>query len=262
MITQFEPKYNSAASVFRNSIYALVVKGLKSKFGTMSFGFLWIFLEPLIHLAIILTIFGVIFGRFGSDLFSINSLLFTLLNWFLIRDIITTNINALYVNRNYLGFPTLKPIMFYFSGYSSILISSFAIPLTFFILSLIFLDDFYFFNTWKLIYIFILVSFFGFFISIILASLSINRPGLKRVLTLSLRFLYIGSLVIIPIEIIPFPFADYILINPLAQLMELIREIIIPSRDIDVSISYILIWLVMLTPLSVFIYYYIGRHID
>jgi len=262
MIRQFEPRYNTPGSVFRNSVYALTVKSLKSKFGTFSFGFFWIFLEPLFHLIIILTIFGVVFGRLDGDLFSIRTLLFTILNWFLIRDIITSNINTLYSNRNYLGFPTLKPIMFYISGYVSNIITSFSIQGTFFILALIFLDNFYFHNTWKLIFIFVIASFFGLVISIILASLSINKPGLKKLLILSLRFLYIGSLVIIPINIIPDPFSIFVLLNPLAQLMELIREIIIPSRDFGISISYILTWLAFLSPISIFIYYFIGRHID
>ena len=113
-----------------------------------------------------------------------------------------------------------------------------------------------------MIFIFVIASFFGLVISIILASLSINKPGLKRLFLLSLRFLYIGSLVIIPINVIPDQFATFVLLNPLAQLMELTREIIIPSRDFGISISYILIWLAFLSPISIFVYYFIGRHID
>ncbi|MDB9967909.1 ABC transporter permease [Gammaproteobacteria bacterium] len=262
MFSQFEPKYNTPFSVISNSVYALVIKNLKSKWGTMSLGFIWIFLEPLLHLAIILTIFGVVFGRLDGGIFTIESLLFTLLNWFLIRDIITININALAANKNYLGFPTLKPILFYLSGYITVVITAFAIQLVFFLLSLIFLENFYFFNVWKLVYIFLFASLFGLFISIVLASLTINRPGLRRLLTLSLRFLYIGSLVIFPIEIIPPLYVDYIFLNPLAQLMEMVREIIFPSRNFGLSPSYIFIWLLALFPFSVLIYQAIGKEID
>ena len=117
-------------------------------------------------------------------------------------------------------------------------------------------------NAWKLIFIFILSGMFGLSISVILASLTITRPGLQRVFLLSLRFLYIGSLVIFPIDIIPIEYIDLVFLNPLAQLMEFAREIIFPIRNYQISITYILIWLTILLLSSIFIYEAIGKNID
>tara|TARA_B100002019_G_scaffold289666_1_gene305735 strand:- start:6015 stop:6701 length:687 start_codon:yes stop_codon:yes gene_type:complete len=228
----------------------------------MSLGYAWLFIEPLIQLSIILLIFGVIFGRFDNGIFTIESLLFTILNWFMIRDIITFNLNALRANKNYLVYPTLKPILFYLAGFISIIITSFIVQFCFFLVSVAFLDEFIFGNAWKLIFIFVLSSIFGLSISVILASVSINKPGLKRIFALSLRFLYIGSLVIFPLDIIPIDFTGYVLLNPLAQLMELTREIIFPIRDYDISLSYIISWMLFIFILSVFIYQGFGRKID
>lgn len=262
MLQQYKPKYNNARSVIFNALYALIIKSLKSRFGSFSFGFAWVFLEPLFHLAIILTIFGVIFGRFDGEIFTIETLLFTILNWFLIRDIITSNLNTIAGNKNYLVYPTLKPIIFYASGYISTTVISFLLQLVFFILCLILLENFIFENAWKLIFIFILSGMFGLSISVILASLTITRPGLQRVFLLSLRFLYIGSLVIFPIDIIPIEYIDLVFLNPLAQLMEFAREIIFPIRNYEISITYILIWLTILLLSSIFIYEAIGKNID
>ena len=79
---------------------------------------------------------------------------------------------------------------------------------------------------------------------------------------LSLRFLYLGSLVIFPVEIIPTEFINVVLYNPLAQLMELVREIIFPIRDYDLSLTYINFWLIVLFISSIFIYQAFGRRID
>ena len=132
----------------------------------------------------------------------------------------------------------------------------------FFILCWILLENFIFENAWKLIFIFILSGMFGLSISVILASLTITRPGLQRVFLLSLRFLYIGSLVIFPIDIIPIEYIDLVFLNPLAQLMEFAREIIFPIRNYEISITYILIWLTILLLSSIFIYEAIGKNID
>tara|TARA_B100002019_G_scaffold293514_1_gene321807 strand:- start:5322 stop:6110 length:789 start_codon:yes stop_codon:yes gene_type:complete len=262
MFQQYKPKYNSAISVILNALYALIIKAMKSRFGSFSFGFAWVFLEPLLHLAIIITIFGVIFGRFDGEFFTIETLLFTILNWFLIRDIITNNLNTISSNKNYLVYPTLKPIIFYVSGYISVSIISFLLQLVFFVVCLIFLESFIFENAWKLIFIFILSGMFGLSISVILASVTINSPGLQRIFMLSLRFLYIGSLVIFPIDIIPIEYIDLVFLNPLAQMMELTREIIFPIRNYNISITYIVIWLTVLLLSSIFIYEAIGKTID
>lgn len=262
MLKQFKPKYNSSRSVIFNALYALIVRSLKSRFGTFSFGFAWVFLEPLFHLAIILTIFGVIFGRLDGEIFAIETLLFTILNWFLIRDIITSNLNAISANRSYLVYPTLKPVIFYASGYISVSVISFLLQLAFFILSWILLENFIFENAWKLIFIFIFSGMFGLSISVILSSITITRPGLQRIFLLSLRFLYIGSLVIFPIDIIPIEYIDLVFLNPIAQLMELTREIIFPIRNYGISITYIAIWAIILLLSSIFIYEAIGKNVD
>ena len=262
MFKQYKPKFNSPIAVILNSTYALIIKSTISRFNTMSLGYLWLFIEPLIQLMAILIIFGVIFGRFDNGVFTIESLLFTILNWFLIRDLITFNLHTLRSNKNYLVYPTLKPILFYLAGFISITITSFIVQLSFFILASLFLDGFIFQNTWQLIYVFTLSALFGLSISIILSSVSIDKPGLKRVFALSLRFLYLGSLVIFPVEIIPTEFINVVLYNPLAQLMELVREIIFPIRDYDLSLTYINFWLIVLFISSIFIYQAFGRRID
>ena len=94
MFKQYKPKFNSPIAVILNSTYALIIKSTISRFNTMSLGYLWLFIEPLIQLMAILIIFGVIFGRFDNGVFTIESLLFTILNWFLIRDLITFNLNT------------------------------------------------------------------------------------------------------------------------------------------------------------------------
>ncbi len=240
---------------YRELIFTLFQRELKSRYRGSFFGYLWSFFNPLLLLAIYSFIFSFIFKPRIEGISPYALFLFIGLlpwNWFsqsLNEACISYQENSGILKKIY--FPLeIIPLVKVLSGAVHFL---FALPII--ILSLIFTKHFtYFFFFFPIS--FFLHLLFTVFICLIISILGVYFKDLKDLLSNLLHFLFFATPIIYSIDMIPNSILKKIIIlNPLTHLMRLWQYPLfygkIPGYK---SLTYILIFILILWLLYFFIF--------
>ena len=106
---------SSALEVQGRVIKALFLREMKTRFGEKRLGFLWSFIEPAIHVSIIIGLWSV-FGRLGPQGISPTLFLITgVLPYIMFVNILNQTMKSIAGNKALLVFPQIKPIDFIIS---------------------------------------------------------------------------------------------------------------------------------------------------
>lgn len=211
------------------SIVALMIRNIQKRFITnvhskRSLTFLWIFLEPMMHIAIWLII--KMSYRIGGQT-SLAMPLFILLGavpWLLTSKMLQSSVNIISSNKNLLVFRQIRPIDFIIS-------SLFAEVGVYALVVIIFLSLFYWYNIhWQInSFAYWLVNLFSYVMFVAGTMLIFSVGGfffkfLGKFMTVLVRSLYFISGIFFSAEMIPVAYRDYLLLNPLFQIIEISRE--------------------------------------
>lgn len=218
----------SSWQVMRASLCALVIRNIQKRYiksasSDRSTAFLWIFLEPMMHVGVWI----VIRTFYGIKITAMNSALFILLGtipFLLVLKCIPQFMNAVQSNKKLLNFRQVRSFDFVLS----ILIAEFLVLICALVILLLLFKmlglPWKLYNPQKLIgatiYLFVICLGVGLFLSV----LGFFLPFIKNFTLIFTRLLYLTSGVFFPANSVPQKVREILVWNPLFQIIELMRE--------------------------------------
>ncbi|RUQ91047.1 ABC transporter permease [Legionella septentrionalis] len=217
------------------SVFAIVIRDIQKKFiksvnTQRSLGFIWIILEPMLHIGLWMLARTVIRHSVHSS--SMSAPLFILLGampFLLFRNIVNYSKTSIKANKNFYLFRQIKPI----DPLIAKLISESLIKTLVFIILLAIFSWFdvdwhiYDFLFWLLNIIAYLGFLFG--LSLIIGVTCFFLNFIQIFLTICMRVIYLFSGVFFSADMLPPAIRDMMLYNPIFQFIELTRECFRPA---------------------------------
>jgi len=100
----------SPFQVQRAVVFALYLREMKTRFGAHKLGYLWVVLEPLLHIGVLLLIFSLLANRALPNISFPVFLATGVVPWMLFSNVVTRCMVAISSNKGLLGFSPVKPI--------------------------------------------------------------------------------------------------------------------------------------------------------
>lgn len=233
-------KSRSSLEIQKSVIFALFVRELKTRFGQYRLGYFWAVLEPLLHIAVLLAIFGLRPKRLIPNMDFPVFLLTGLVPFFMFRNIVRQVMCAAEANKGLFNYRQVKPI--------DAMIARLMLEGIIFLFVYILLIfgagwlgyDVRIRDPLGLIAIYALLYLFSFGIGVIACVVSTLYNESKKFIPIILRPLYFLSGIFFSISMIPQKYWHYFLWNPLLHFIELSRMSFFASFNTPAgSINYI-----------------------
>ncbi|MCS6969501.1 MAG: ABC transporter permease [Planctomycetes bacterium] len=211
-------------AVLRSVWWALVFRELKTRFGTSRLGALWLIAEPLVHIVVLMAVFQAL-GRHA--VFGVPFALFLavgLVPFFMFSNILKRGLAAVEANKGLLVYRQLRPIDFISVRCGiEVVLSMVVIMLLGVMLS---------YRDWPVIphdpllalCAFVLLAVFSSGLALFASVINAFSHDAGQVMAFIPRPLYFISGVFFPLAVVPLPWRELLLMNPLAQYLELLRK--------------------------------------
>ncbi len=238
------------------AIHALLMRELQTRFGGYRLGYLWAPLEVFLQVIIMLIIFGAIMHRILPGMDYMLFLTAGIIPFTVFRRIANRSLGAIEANRGLLMYRSVRHI-------DIIIARSF--------LELII----YFFSFWLLIFCIIIfrdieisfthldtvlfcwVTIFLFSLGVALIMMVIGHYGgeISKVIGIIFTVLYFLSGVIYSVHIVPQPYLEYLLYNPIIHNLEAMRHALAPSYPAyHINMNYFIKWMVAVDFIGLLLY--------
>lgn len=240
----------SGLEVQKSAISALFLRELKTRFGKFRLGYFWAILEPSAHLAVLLTIFGVIMHRTMPDISFPVFLLNGIIPYFIFTNITTRSIGAIEANQGLFHYRPVKPIDTIIARATLELLIYSTVYILLMSAAGLAGEDFTVVKLLTLICTWGLLTLFSCGVGLIFMVVGKTFPETQKFLPILLKPLYFVSCIMFPLHSIPKEYWPYILWNPLVHVVELSRNSVVTGYVSEgVSLSY----LAMFTLVTLFI---------
>lgn len=206
-------------------IYALMLRETKTRYGEHKLGFLWAIIEPLIMVAVFVGIFSSIRSDSPGGMPLVPFMLSGIVPFTLFRDTMGQMQGAIALNRMLFAFPQVTTFdVIIARGLLEILLLGGV-----FIFLLIGIDI----AGWEIrverplgvLAACLLLGMMGMGIGFVFASIVPIMPSMRQISSAVLgRPLFLGSGIFFIAETVPAPVRDYLLLNPLMHILELLRS--------------------------------------
>lgn len=212
-------------SVLRSVVFALFIRELKTRFGETRLGYIWIILEPMMHIVMLLVIFSFVQNRMMPQVPFSLFLVTGLVPYFLFQHIVNSLMGSIPANLALFSYRPVRPIAVYITRtiletliYGTIFCLILGIFIWFSIAPVTVAFPL------ELIGTVLLIIFFSFSVGIALSIVVHKIPSLKMGVKIIMTLLYFLSGIMYPLWIIPSEFLRYLEYNPVLHLIELFRE--------------------------------------
>jgi capsular polysaccharide transport system permease protein len=250
------PRKRSEWEVQRAVLFALVLREMKARVGGQWVGAVWTVLEPLAHVLLILTLFGVIRGATMPGIEFPVFLVTGLLPYFLFQHLTVRLMDGIDANRGLFSYRQVKPLDTLLSrACVETLMNLLVYGVTLGLLarlgfSVIPQDPL------EVVGVNLLIAFLGTGCGVFFAVVTHERPRLRSTIRMSMMLLYFGSGVIFRVDLVPREYLDLMLLNPLVHLLELSRHAFIPAYEpaYGVNLLYPLVWTLVVCALAMLVY--------
>ncbi|RQO72817.1 polysialic acid transporter [Aquitalea sp. FJL05] len=241
--------------LIRRTVLALFLREIKTRFGKYRLGYLWCLLEPLAHISILLLLFGYIMHRSIPSIPFPLFLLCGVLPFLMFNQIVSRSLNALDANQGLLSYRPVQAIDLILArtllegviGTAVFLLLLLGLALAGQTIALDQLPALC--GYWMLLLL------FSFSLGLLFMLLGHAYPESEKLIPLLLKPLYFLSGVMFPLALVPARYQTYLLWNPLAHALELIRHALVASYPADhVHGSYLLLWTLGLLFFSLLLY--------
>lgn len=223
------PPGRSAWQVQRAVLFALVLREMKSRVGGQWVGAVWTLIEPLAHVLLILTIIAVLRGRSMPGIEVPVWLAVGLIPFFLFQHLATRLMDGIDANRGLFSYRQVKPLDTLVSRATvetlmNLLVYAFTLGLLgwlgYHVLPA---------RPLEMLGVNAVLVLLGTGFGVLAAVVSHERPRLRSFIRMSMMPLYFASGVIIPLDIVPREQLSWLMLNPLAHLVDLSRQAFLPS---------------------------------
>jgi capsular polysaccharide transport system permease protein len=250
-----ELRNRSGLQIQAAAIRALFLRELQTRFGRYRLGYIWAVLEPGLHVATMVLLFGAVLHRsipgMEYPLFLVNGIL----PWFMIARSATKALGAVAANKGLFNYRPVLPIdsviartalegVLYFNIYmiSMVLLWWTGYDISFSNIPLIVL-------TWGLLWLFAL----GF--SMIMMVLGDLSQEVSKFVPVGIRILYFTSGILYSLHAIPQKYLPYILWNPVPHALETMRHAVDPEYPMThVSYSYFVMSVLVMLVFGLLVY--------
>ena len=210
-------------NVMVNVIKALILRELKTRFGSYRFGYAWILAEPLAHVIILSLVFGVR-GRVGPLGIDFPAFVATgIIPWTLFYSMVTRGMSSIEANRPLFTYRQVRPL--------DALIARSILEIC--IYSVVFVV--FMFGLWAVgfdarvkdplgvMFATFSLAGFGFGIGLIAAVLTVPLPDVAKIIPIVIRPIYLISGIFFSVDQLPTELRDVVLWNPVLHALEIIR---------------------------------------
>lgn len=234
----------SSWDIQKSVIRALIMREMKTRFGAYNLGYAWALLEPLAHVLVMVFIFTAIKARKG--LFGVEFALYFaagIITFKLFSNVAKSGSAAVSANKGLFNYRQVKP----FDAFTARAILESAITLASFIVLLLLFFwwgyEINFKDPLAALLVFILLILLGLGLGLLLGTATLYTSDATKISNLLFQPLYFLSGVIFPIGLIPQPYQSWLLLNPIAHAVELVRESWFGVTFAEgVSLSYLSTW--------------------
>lgn len=219
----------SSWTIQKAVVSALMLRELKTRFGSYRLSYFWALFEPISHILILALIFGYVLGR---TMPGINYPLFLttgIMPWLLFSNMITRGMGAVDANRALFNYRQLKP---FDTLVARMLLEAVIVLLAYAVLLAIawWLGiDFRIHEPLRFLLSLALIFLIAFGLALPLCYLNTLYPEAGKVLPLLMRPLYFVSGIFFSLSMIPEQYHVYLAWNPVLQAVELSRSAIFPG---------------------------------
>lgn len=215
----------SSFHILQNVVSALFLRELKTRFGESRLGYLWIIIEPMMHIVMLLVIFAVFSDRMMPQVPFPLFLVTGLVPYFLFQHIVNSLIGSIPANLALFSYKPVRPIAVYVTR---TILETLIYTVVFAVIVIGFL--------WfgiasvniafplELMGITVLIVLFSIAIGIALSLLVHKIPSIKIAVKIIFTLLYFLSGIMYPLWIVPSEYLVYLEYNPVLHLIELFRE--------------------------------------
>ena len=227
------------------AIRALFLRELQTRFGQFRLGYIWILLEPALHIGFMLILFATVRQRLipgmEFEVFLVNGVI----PFFMFRKVATQALGAVQSNKGLFSYRPVKPI--------DTLIARSLLELFLSFSSYIFFSAILLWFSYP-ISMDTVPQLLGYWVILLLLSMSMGlvflvvgsiSPEINKFISTFFFILYLMSGVIYTIHMIPVEYQHYLLWNPIAHILELMRHAVAPTYPlaIGVSLTYVFEWI-------------------
>lgn len=235
-------KKRSSIAIQWAAIHALFMREILTRFGHYRLGYLWVVLEPAMHVGFMIVIFGAIIKHTIPGMSYSMFLISGILPWFLFANSAGRALGAVAGNQGLFHYRIIKPID---TIVARVGLESFIYFLTFlfFILILSFFGDFISLSHIPMLLLCWLgVILYSFAVSLIMMVVGSYSGEIEKVVGAIFRIMYFASGIIYSVHVIPEKYQLYILWNPIVHIIEMMRFSLAPEYPVGhVSLLYFFI---------------------
>ncbi|AUL48326.1 sugar ABC transporter permease [Bordetella trematum] len=220
-------------------VFALVLREIRTRFGSRRMGAFWMIFEPIAHIAFMMFVVTVLRGRHVTGMPYPIYLLTGIVPFFLMRNIAMKLMDAPSANKSLFAYPNIRP----FNTFVARLIVELSLTACVYTLLLIIMGVWFGYDVLTnspLEWFFVLVIgvVFSFGLGIILCIVGEKFPNSKTFMRLAFMLLYVVSGVIFPLWRLPQEFLPWILWNPYTHIIDNLRSTFFAHYPSIEGISY------------------------
>ncbi len=218
-----QPGRRTPFQVQRAVVFALFLRELRTRFGQHKLGYVWVVLEPLMHVGMLLLIFGMLSSRTMPGISFPVFLATGVAPWMLFSNVMSRCMVAVSSNQGLMGFSPVKPI--------DTVVTRILVELVMFLAMSLVLTGIAWWlghpveyaDPLLLVGLIVSLALFAGSLGIMLAIASQRQPDVAKFLPMLIRPLYFVSGIFFMLAPLPTHLQELALLNPLAHWLDLIR---------------------------------------
>lgn len=235
----------SSWQVQKSVIYALFLREVNTRFSAGTMGYFWVIFEPLLQIAVFVTVKVMLFGTNSSFDYPIFITLgFIGFNFF--RHVVDQSMGAFVANKGLYAYKQVKPLDTILSRFLVELLVTVIITIIFVVIGFYFGFDMNIQNLGMLLVSFLWLGLFAVSFGLFIAVIATFYDSFKKVMKLILSPLMFVSAIFYTMRDMPQALQDILYYNPLAHFMELLHaHYFFVLDDGFVDYQYILLWTIL-----------------
>lgn len=254
-------KPRGGLQVMYAAVRALFLRELQTRFGQYRLGYLWILLEPALHIGVMLLVFGSISHTISGidfEVFLVNGII----PFFLFRTTVSQSLGAVQANQGLFSYRPVKPIDTLIARSFLELFLYFIAYLFFSVILLWFGFKISFEAIPALLGYWVVLSLLSFSLALIFMVIGDISQELNKFIPMLFFILYFLSAVVYTIHLIPIEYRQYLLWNPIIHLLELMRHAVAPNYPLakGISLLYVTEWIIGSLFLGLLLYKRFEKH--
>ena len=214
----------SAIAVQLRVIWALMLREMHTINGKSRLGYLWVLIQGVFNVAVFWVLREVMGFHAPHGMPVPIFLAAGFLVWGIFSDTVSKSINAISANQPLLTFPQVKELDVFIARMVVIWATEVVTATIIISVSIILGADFRV-NSWLLILVILLITpLLGLGVGMFFSALTVFLPVLEKIVPMALRILFFASGVFFSVSVFRYEIAQWLLYNPVMQLIEILRN--------------------------------------